>query len=525
MSSTRRAPSKWLTLAAACLGLGMLMVDLFVVNVALPAISRDLATGLAAAEWTVSGYVLAIGVLPLITGRLGDIFGRRRVYLFGLNLFILASAACGAAQSIEQLVIARLFQGVGAAVMQPGTLSIIVQAFPPYQRGTAIGIWGGVSGLGLIAGPVLGGLLVRGDQWRGVFLVNLPVGALALLMALRFVSESRDPSAPRTVDWPGAMALAGGLALIMLGLTRATSVGWVAPDVIACFAGGALLLVLFVGIERWVRAPLVDLSLFRSGTFVMACLTGFLFSAAVFGAQPYTSLFMQHYWGLSPLGGGIAFVPSTALVALFMVVSGFLGQWLGSRLRLVVIAGALAVTASFLLVLPLDVGSRYWDGLFVPFLLRGAGIGLVMASLSLAVVSAVPLTKSGLASGTLTMARNIGTSLGVAVLGAVFLHHVDTAMPQRLAPLPPAQAVQMTAAAEHFLPAGEGETYRIASEVIVDGFVLLALVSALMSAVAAGAALFIRHRAPGAQLQPVIVETAEHGPLPSVRRPEGAAGA
>lgn len=488
------APSKWRTLIAVCLGLGMLMIDNFVVNVALPTISRTLHADLDAAEWTVSGYVLTLGVLPIAMGRLGDLFGRRRVFLVGLLVFVAASAACGAATSIESLVAFRVLQGVGAAVMMPGTLSIITQAFPPQQRGLAIGIWGGVSGLGLIAGPILGGLLVHGDSWRWVFYVNIPIGLAALVMTLRFVPESRDETAPRSIDWLGLVLLSTSLTLIMLGFTRANRAGWSSPQIVASFAVGALLLPAFIAVERRTRHPLIDLGLFRSGPFVMACLSAFLFSAAVFGSQPYTSLFMQNYWGFSALKGGLAFVPATALVAGVMPLSGILGQKLGTRLRLLVIAGSLCVLASALAMLRLNVDSTYVGGLLPSFLLRGLGIGLVMSASSLAVVSAVPLAKSGLASGTLTMARNVGTALGVAVFGAVFMHYVDTETSARLQQTPPAQVAQIRVAADHFVPAGSGTAHDVSESVIVAGFVRIALATSLVIGVATLAAFFIRHR-------------------------------
>jgi EmrB/QacA subfamily drug resistance transporter len=496
-TALRGAPNKWHTLIATCLGLGMLMIDTFVVNVAFPAIGRDLDADLATAEWTVSAYVLVVGVFPVAMGRLGDIFGRRRVYLAGLAVFVAASVLCGMAQSIEQLVAARVLQGLGAATMFPGTLSIITSVFPPHQRGLAIGIWGGVSGLGLIAGPVLGGLLVRGDDWRWIFFVNLPVGLAALAMAALFVPESRDETAPRSVDWLGALLLCGGLTALMLGLTQGNEAGWGSPLVLGCWALAAALLAAFVWTERRIRYPLVDLSLFKSVTFVMACLSAFLFSAAVFGSQPYMSLFMQNYWGFSPLEAGLAFLPATALVALLMPISGIMGQRLGPRLRLIVMAGSLAVLVSALFLLRLTPESGYVDGLLPAFLIRGLGIGLVMSSTSLAVMSAVPLAKAGLASGTQTMARNIGTAVGVALFGAVFLNHVDAELPPRLADVPPAQAAQVTAAAEHFVPAGEGDVRLAASEVIVDGFIQIAAWTVVIAGLATGAAFFIRHRSLG----------------------------
>jgi MFS transporter, DHA2 family, methylenomycin A resistance protein len=500
MDGLRATPNKWLTLVAACLGLGMLMIDTFVVNVAFPAIGRDLDASLSMTEWTVSAYVLVVGVFPIAMGRFGDIFGRKRVYLSGLALFVLASVLCGTAQNIEQLIAFRVLQGLGAATMFPGTLSIITNAFPPEQRGLAIGIWGGVSGLGLIAGPILGGLLVQGDNWRWIFFVNLPVGLIALLMAALFVPESRDESAPRSVDWIGLTLLSSGLFALMFGITQGNEAGWGSPLILGCWTVAAALLAGFVVAERRIRYPLVDLTLFRSVTFVMACVSAFLFSAAVFGSQPYVSLFMQNYWGFTPLESGLAFIPATALVALLMPVSGIIGQRLGSHLRLIIIAGSLAVVVSALYLLRLDTESGYLDGLLPAFLIRGFGIGLVMSATSLAVMSAVPRAKAGLASGTQTMARNIGTAMGVAIFGAIFLNHIHGDLPVRLADAPPAQAAQITAAAEHFVPAGDGATRQAAEEAIVDGFVAIALVTVFIAALATGAAFFIRHGATAAPL-------------------------
>ncbi len=486
--------SKWLTLLAVCLGLMMLMIDTFVVNIAFPAIGRGLRASLSEAEWTVSGYVLVMGVLPIAMGRLGDLYGRRRLYLLGLVLFIGSSIACGLSQSIGELILFRVTQGAGAAIMTPLTLSIVTHAFPAAQRGLAIGIWGGVSGLGLIAGPILGGLLVRGDNWRWIFFINVPVGLLALALALLFVPESRDEGAERGVDWAGLALLSSALFLIVYGLTRANDLGWGSPVILGSLVGGAVLLPAFVTLEWRIRRPLIDLTLFRSGTFVMACLAAFLFNAAVFGSQPYSSLLLQNTWGFSPLEAGFAFVPATALVALITPFSGILGQRLGGRLRLVMMTGSLLVVVSALYMLRLDLHSGYADTFLPAFVIRGAGIGLFIAATSLAVMSAVPVAKSGLASGTLTMARQIGTSLGVALLGGVYLHHVDGALGGTSPGATRQQAAALRGAAQ---------------QAIIDGFVGISLVMALLGMAAALAALFIRHRpATDVAIQPSVATAA-----------------
>jgi DHA2 family methylenomycin A resistance protein-like MFS transporter len=503
---------------AACLGLGMLMVDTFVVNVALPAMSRDLNASVENVQWVVSGYVLMIAVLPIAAGRIGDIFGRREIYLTGLLLFVGSSVACSLAPSLYPLIAFRLLQGAGAAIMQPTTLSIVTHAFPPEERGLAVGVWGGVSGLGLIVGPILGGLLVHGDSWRWIFLINLPVGLVAMLMALRYVRSSRDESAARVIDLPGVVLVSGGLFLIMFAVTRGNDEGWASPFIVACVAAGLALLITFVLAEKRARAPLVDLSLFRSQTFVMACLASFLFSAAVFGSQPYTSLFMQNFWGYTPLEGGLSFLPSTILVALLMPFSGVIGQSLGHRLRFIVMAGSILVALSFLYLLRLQVDDRYVAGFLPAFLLRGAGVGLFMSATSLAVVSAVPLAKSGLASGTLTMARNIGTSMGVALFGALYLHHVRTEAPSRFAGATADQLASLTGAASKLVAPGEGQLHVAAEHLIVDGYILLAVACLAMALVATAAASLIRYRSPAFTAAP------EHVPAPAMLQPEPEAG-
>ena len=281
--------AKWLTLLAACFGLFMLYVDLFIVNVALPTIARDFTAPLSTVTWAVTGYVLMIGVLPLGMGRLGDLWGHRRIYVLGLSLFLTASLACGLAPNIGVLIACRVLQGAGAAIMTPGTLAIVTRAFPKEERGLALGIYGGISSLGLVAGPLLGGLLVTSGSWRWVFFINVPIGIAAILMTLLFVPESRvDVSSPR-VDWLGLIIFSAGLMGLLLALTRGIADFWT----VLLVGGGVTLLVIFGELERRVRWPLFDMSLLRNRGFVGASLGFLLFSAALFGSQPYTSLFSK----------------------------------------------------------------------------------------------------------------------------------------------------------------------------------------------------------------------------------------
>jgi len=496
---------KWLVLGAMCLGLSMLMLDTFMVNVALPTIARDFEAQLSATEWVVSSYVFVLAALPLAMGRAGDIFGRRRVFLIGLGIFLSGSLSAGMAPSIEVLIAMRVVQGVGAAIMQPGTLSLITQAFPATQRGLAIGIWSGVSGLGLVAGPLLGGIIVTltGD-WRWIYLVNVPVGLACAVMTLRFVPESRDEAAGRKVDWPGMVTLSSGLFLLLFALNRGNPVGWSSALVVSSAVGAVALLAAFVLIEQRVSRPLVDLSLFRNTTLTASCFAAFLFSATVFGVQPYTSLLMQNTWGFTALQGGLAFIPSTVLVASLMPFSGFVGQRLGNRLRLMMILAGVLVLTSALITTRIDTASTYMDTLLPAFVIRGIGIGLFMPMATFAVVSAVPLAKSGLASGTLTMFRNFGTSFGVAMLGAVYLNDLSGA----------GLDDEALAGAEHFVVVGEGVAAAAARVAIIDGFVAVAWATAVTAALVAVAAFFIRKvQQPAAAVPapPVVSAVPERG--------------
>jgi MFS transporter, DHA2 family, methylenomycin A resistance protein len=479
----KRTPSKWLTLIAACSGLLMLYIDLFIVNVALPAIGHDFRAPLGTVSWTISGYVLMIGVLPMGFGRLGDIWGQRALYLAGLALFSIASLACGLAPNITALIVFRVIQGIGAAIMTPGTLAIIIRAFPPSQHGLAIGIYGGISGLGLIAGPVLGGLLVQGEGWRWIFFVNVPLGIVALVLAVLFVPESRDATDAVPVDWWGLLLLSVGLLCLLFGFTRAGDEGWTSSVVIGNCLAGIVILTLFVITERRVRWPLIDLALFRNFPFVMGCLSFFLFSAALFGSQPYWSLFMQNTWGFSPLQGGLAFLPATGLIVLLTPFTGLIAQRAGRRQYILLMFAALAMALSFLyVVVTLTPQSGYVSGLLPSFLVRGLAIPVFSSCVTLAVVSAVSTKQSGLASGSLGMARNIGTAFGVAVLSQVYLFHINTTLPLD----------SSRAAADQFTATGVGVGRLVVEGVILQGFQLTALAGLVFCGSAVVFAFFMR---------------------------------
>ncbi len=300
---------KWWTLGAMCFALFMIMLDNTVVNVALPSIQKDLGASISGLEWTINGYTLSFAVLLATGGRLGDIFGRRRMFLGGVIIFALSSATAGLAPDETALVVSRVVQGVGAALMMPGTLSIITDAFPASERGKAMGTWAGVSALALAIGPVLGGFLTEHVSWRAIFYLNIPVAIGAVLATLFAVRESRDTSVGRDVDYPGVAVLTAGLTALVLSLVEGNSWGWGSPEVIALLAVAALALPAFVWVENRVKAPMVQFELLSDRNFLGAVVVALIISFAMLGVFFFLALYMQDVLGYSPLEAGIRFLP------------------------------------------------------------------------------------------------------------------------------------------------------------------------------------------------------------------------
>jgi EmrB/QacA subfamily drug resistance transporter len=406
---------RWWTLAAMCFALFMVMLDNTVVNVALPSIQSDLGASLAGLEWAVNAYMLAFGVLLVTGGRLGDIFGRRRVFLMGVLLFAAASAFIGFSQSQAWLVGWRAAQGIGAALMMPATLSIITNAFPPQERGKAIGTWAGVSALALAIGPVVGGFLVEHVSWQSIFFINLPVAAGAVVVTLFATHESRDETVVPKVDIAGNATITTGLTALTLALVEANSWGWGSPQIIGLFVLAVASLVAFASVERRAEVPMVDFSFFGSRTFLGANLVAFIVSFAMLAMFFFISLYMQNVLHFSALETGVRFLPTTVMVVAVAPIAGRLADQIGSR-PLMAIGSALVAISMFWQSF-LDIHTGY--GTLLPgFVLMGIGISLVMAPMSTAAMNAVDKSKAGVASGILAMNRVIGGTLGVAVLGA-----------------------------------------------------------------------------------------------------------
>ena len=406
---------KWLTLAAVSVGLFMIMLDNTVVNVALPSIQNDLDADLSELQWIVTGYALTFAALMLIGGKLADAYGRRKIFVLGIVVFTLASLLCGLAGSSEMLIGARVLQGAGAALMNPATLSIIAATFPPRQRGTAIGIWAGVSALALVIGPLVGGLITEYLDWSWIFFVNVPIGILGIVASYLFIDESRDETHVR-LDLPGLATSAVGLFALTYGLIEANTYGWSSTRIVGSFVLAGVSLFAFVLLERHQRDPMLPLELFRSGTYTGANLVVLLVALAMFGVFFFLSLYMQNILGYSPVQTGAAFLPMTILIILVAPVAGRTSDRIGSRGLMT--AGMVLIATQLVMFSRLSADASYWD-LFPALLIGGVGMSLTMTPSAAAATRSVSVDKAGVGSAVLNSARQVGGTMGIAVMGAI----------------------------------------------------------------------------------------------------------
>jgi EmrB/QacA subfamily drug resistance transporter len=416
---------RWWTLGAVSLGLFMIMLDNTVVNVALPSIQQSLGLSLSELEWVVAGYALTFAALMLTGGKLADLLGRRRIFVAGLVVFTLASLACGLAGSAEVLIGARVVQGIGAAMMNPATLSIITATFPPKQRGTAIGIWAGVSALALAIGPLVGGLLSEHVDWSWIFFVNVPVGIIAIAAAYAFIDESRDTSRDQRPDVPGLVSSGIGLFALTYALIEANTHGWGSTRILGAFAIAAVSLAAFVVLELRQRRPMLDLTLFRNATFSGANVAMLLVALAMFGVFFYVSLYVQQILGYSPVEAGASFLPATILIAVLAPQIGRMVDRVGSRW--LTGSGMLLLAVSLVLFSRLGTGSTYWD-ILPGLVVMGVGMALTMTPTTAAAMGSVPRDQAGVGSAVLNSMRQVGGSLGIAVTGAIVAHVTSTSL-------------------------------------------------------------------------------------------------
>ena len=404
------------TLAVVCLATAMLMLDIAVVNTALPKIASGLDAGISGLQWVVDAYTLALAAVVLTSGSIADRFGRKRVFMGGLVLFTLASLWCAVAQSIEELDAARAVQGLGGAVLFATSLALLANAYPDArERAGALAAYGATIGASFAIGPAVGGVLTSGLGWRSVFYVNVPIGIAVIVATQRWVRESSDPNA-RRVDWPGQGALIGGLFLLILALLRGTGDGWGSPAIVAELAGAAALLAAFVVIELRVAEPMLPLGLFRNKEFTGAQVAAFSISASFFAVFFYVTLYLQQILGLSALKAGLVYLPATVLI---FFVSGA-----SAKLLEKVSAGALIAVGLGLVTVGLALGviaeaTSSWTMLLPMLLVAGVGTGLFNPAVSAVALGSAPQEQSGLAAGVNDTFRQAGIAVGVALFGAL----------------------------------------------------------------------------------------------------------
>ena len=410
-------PNRWWTLGAVCVATFMLLLDITVVNVALPDIAKDLKTSFSELQWVVDAYALGLASFLLTTGTLADRFGHRRVFVYGLIAFTFASILCGVATSPTFLILARGFQGIGGAAMFATSLSLIAQAFSGPDRGTAFGIWGATIGAAVAIGPLVGGVLTQQISWEAIFFVNVPIGIAAVAVSLLRVDEFRSPWAQR-VDLPGLVTFSGGLFLLIFALVRGNAEGWGSSLIVGFLAGSVALLMAFVFVER--RAgdqAMFDLSLFRKPAFDGASIAAFGLSASMFAMFLYITLYIQNTLGYTPQQTGLRFLPLTVVSFVVAPLSGRVSRTV--PLRVLFGVGMALVGTGLLLMSAIDASSD-WTALLPGFILAGAGIGMVNPSLAQAAVGVVPPQRAGMASGINSTFRQVGIATGIAGLGAVF---------------------------------------------------------------------------------------------------------
>jgi EmrB/QacA subfamily drug resistance transporter len=420
---------KWWTLIAVCIATFMLLLDITIVNVALPAIQRSLDASFSDLQWVVDAYALALATCVLTAGSLADLFGRKRVFVIGVVLFTIASAACGAANDPLFLIIARGVQGLGGAMMFATGLALLSQEFHGKERGTAFGAWGATIGAAVAIGPLAGGMLTSWLSWRWIFFVNIPIGIAAIILSAKQLHESSDPEESR-LDPIGLVTLIGGLFCLILALIEGNQQGWSTSWIIGLFVAAGVLLVLFIVSQLGSRTTMVDLTLFKRPAFVGAQTTAFAISSSMFAMFLYLTLFLQNILGLSPLKTGLVFLPLSVVSFVAAPIAGRLSTRVPIRILL---AAGLALNAVAMWSMSRVTPSSGWTVLLPGFLIAGVGIGLVNAPLASTAVSTVRQERAGMASGINNTFRQLGIATGIAALGAVFASKVD---PRAFAPHP-----------------------------------------------------------------------------------------
>jgi EmrB/QacA subfamily drug resistance transporter len=497
-------------LAATILGSSMVFIDGTVVNVALPVLQKDLNADATQVQWVVEAYSLFLAALILVGGSLGDLFGRKRIYIIGVGLFTAASSWCGFAPDIYQLIIARAVQGIGGALLTPGSLAIISAYFDAKERGTAIGTWSSFTSITAILGPLLGGFLVQYASWRFVFFINLPLAVLVLFLTTRHVPESRDSADKARLDLPGALFATLGLGALTYGLIQAGAAGLTDAVVLTALGTGLAALVVFVIIEARTATPMMPLSLFRSHTFAGANLLTLLLYGALGGALYFLPFNLIQVQGFSPSAAGAAILPGILVLAVLSRWAGGLIPRVGAKLPLI-IGPSIAGLGFFLFGALPGVGSNYWTTFFPASLTFGLGMAIAVAPLTTAVMGAVPPQRSGIASGVNNAVSRAAGLLAIAVLGLFVLSTFSASLDHHLDQLNVSPAVrqqlddQRIKLAAIKLPVGLSDTdtkaiQQAINESFVDGFRLAMFIAAGLALASALCALLLIEGKPPKQM-------------------------
>lgn len=489
--------AKWWTLVAVCTGVFMLLLDITIVNVALPDIQRDLGASLSDLQWVIDAYALSLAALLLTAGSLADLYGRRRVFTIGVVLFGIGSFLCGIAPTVLTLTLARAAQGIGGAAMFATALALLAASFSGRERGVAFGAFGAVTGVAVAIGPVLGGVLTSGLSWRWIFWVNLPICAVAVVVSVLRVSESRDPRAGRP-DWIGFVTFSAALALLVFGLIEAGVDGWTNGVVLAALVASAVLLAMFVVSQSRQAQPMFDLTLLRKPTFVGGLIAAFCVSASVFSLLAYLVIYLQNVLGYSAIGAGLRLLFLSLASLLAATVAGRLTSRIPAKW--LIAPGFLALGVGLSLLLLIDPESS-WTALIPGLTVCGVAVGMINVPLASTAVGVVSTDRSGMASGVNSTFRQVGIATGIAALGSIFSRIVTTDIAAELQGTPAAaQSGQIATAVtggqiERVVQAAPEGARAMLTEVATTGFVdalnQITLIAAVIAFVAAVLCFFL----------------------------------